>query len=82
MTTIKNLSRRLAGVIAVAALVVAMGGTWMTSSPADANPVATAAAASGSSPPAHADAPATAPGQADREGGSLGSGGGRPCRVR
>ena len=54
MTTIKNLSRRLAGVVAVAALVVAMGGTWMTSSPADANPVSAAANAVASAP---ADAP-------------------------
>ena len=30
MTTITKLARRLAGVVAVAALVVAMGGTWMT----------------------------------------------------
>ena len=56
MTTIKNLSRRLAGVAAVAALVVAMGGTWMTSSPADATPTSSASTTS-----AAAGAPVTHP---------------------
>ena len=43
MTHLKKLSRRLGGVIAVAALVAAMGGTWMTSSSASAAPAVTVA---------------------------------------
>ncbi len=38
MTSIEKLARRLGGVVAVAALVAAMGGTWMTSTSAGASP--------------------------------------------
>jgi competence protein ComEA len=42
MKMIRELSRRLAGIVAVAALVAAMGGTWATSGTADAAPTAPA----------------------------------------
>nr|HEX4315059.1 helix-hairpin-helix domain-containing protein [Kofleriaceae bacterium] len=56
MTTILKISRRLAGVVAVAALVVAMGGTWMTSLPASAEPMQSTASsgATAQTPPAQA----------------------------
>ena len=40
MTVITNLSRRLTWILAAVALVVAMGGTWMTSATANAAPAA------------------------------------------
>ena len=40
MTLITNLSRRLTWLLAAVALVVAMGGTWMTSATANAAPAA------------------------------------------
>jgi competence protein ComEA len=42
MKMIRELSRRLAGIVAVAALVAAMGGTWATSGTATAAPAAPA----------------------------------------
>lgn len=44
MTGITNLSRRLTWILAAIALVVAMGGTWMTSATANAAPAAQLAA--------------------------------------
>jgi competence protein ComEA len=44
MTTISNLSRRCTWILAAIALVVAMGGTWMTSATANAAPAAQLAA--------------------------------------
>lgn len=44
MTAITNLSRRLTWILAALALVVAMGGTWMTSATANAAPAAQLAA--------------------------------------
>jgi competence protein ComEA len=45
MSTITKISRRLGGVVAIAALVATMGGTWMTSSTAVAAPSTATAAA-------------------------------------
>jgi len=44
MTTISNLSRRFTWILAAVALVIAMGGTWMTSADANAAPAAQLAA--------------------------------------
>lgn len=44
MTTISNLFRRCTWILAAVALVVAMGGTWMTSATANAAPAAQLAA--------------------------------------
>lgn len=50
MTTISNLSRRYTWVLATIALVIAMGGTWMTSATANAAPAAQLAANASSAP--------------------------------
>lgn len=44
MTTISNLSRRFTWLLAAIALVIAMGGSWMTSATANAAPAAQLAA--------------------------------------
>ena len=60
-TSISNLSRKLGALVAVATLVVAMGGTWMTASSASAAPPAALPTGSPSSP----SAATTAPGAGD-----------------
>jgi competence ComEA-like helix-hairpin-helix protein len=62
MKMIRELSRRLAGIVAVAALVAAMGGTWATSStataaPAPAGPITSPASAAAQVPPPQGTSP-------------------------
>ena len=68
MTKILEVSRRLAGIVAVAALVVAMGGTWMTARPANASPVmAPPAQGAPAAPPATSEPPARSSKSAHKE---------------
>jgi competence protein ComEA len=57
MTVITNASRRLTWLLAAIALVVAMGGTWMTSATANAAPAAQIAARADPAPQQRSAAP-------------------------